>query len=336
MLTSSLPREMQYLRASSFKLQVETLRPRQTEPLAANNGYGGIDARTDARYSNAVLVGGFIFVAGRIRQAFAAQHILTTLAVLDILEESWRWIVFNGPCKQSCCLFLYDDCLYWRDASRTNRERSLLLQFDMALEECCETDFIGLDPGPSQYSTCGFLERRKQAVIFGGLKASTLQNDVILLEMPHKKWITPTIKGKPPIPRWQHSCCVHNDAFYVFGGWSQNRRLTDINILRFEPVSRSCGVWSSPVRIGFEGISSCALAPIGSLLLILGGRSDTVHDTYPCFDTLSKSFVGIQKRGTTDLDYGLAAVTVDDGKSVILIGCSAGLDSIQRATLLDL
>ena len=41
-------------------------------------------------------------------------------------------------------------------------------------------------------------------------------------------WTELPCKGTPPSPRYFHSCCIHGNKLYTYGGYSGNERLADM------------------------------------------------------------------------------------------------------------
>lgn len=326
---------MPEFQTSNFELRVERKQPLQEEPLSANIGYDGALPQTNARYSSTELVGGFIFVVGRLRRAFVRGKRIATVAVLDIAKNSWRWIVLAGPSTEAGAMFLYDDSLFWRGGSRSGTTG--LLRFDLALESWTPVDCIGVEPAAFEHGSAGYLEKINLLVSFGGSLNGVNTNNVYLLQMPQRLRIRPKIKGRKPQRRWQHASCVSNGEFYVYGGWSEQGRLSDIFRLRVDSANRCTWSCTNTGEETIGRISSSGLAPLGNFILIAGGvKSGQPPDPYYLYDTKSQEFLKVQTTPITSLSsrpgFGVCSVALND-KTAILLGGRRSLEWIQRVSL---
>ena len=55
------------------------------------------------------------------------------------------------------------------------------------------------------------------------------------------RWTNPSVTGKEPLPRANHSSAVVADRLFIFGGWDGKRRLNDIHVLHAPTLT-----WSAP------------------------------------------------------------------------------------------
>ena len=91
---------------------------------------------------------------------------------------------------------------------------------------------VGAIPSPRGGHSMVVDELRNRLILFGGMTTGQLcLNDLACLSFDEEIdeltdqvvdrgiWTTIPSYGKPPSPRWCHSCCLVNDNMVIFGGW---------------------------------------------------------------------------------------------------------------------
>ena len=274
-------------------------------------------ANTYAKYSNAILVGGFIFIGGHV----AHFQKTSVLPVLDVRQETWRFIPCEGAFGQDAGLFLYDDSFYSLGSRDYRKVRSgKVSRFDLAENEWSICHTTGEGPGSRSFFVGHFLESFNRYVVFGGDRNSR-KNGAFLLDMPLCRWLKASAKGSPPQGRVKAGSCVYKGVIYIFGGLTNGVRVNDG--LHLLTVGRGKSVtWSTPRTnaIGFGPRSSFTFFPFGGVLLMCGGFPGLNTRKISSYDPDRQDFrdVEIEPKLLRLFGFGACHSPIDNGASAAL------------------
>lgn len=333
---------------SSLRLQVERIQTTERSPFADVSEYGKyLYMQTSYKHLKAERVGSHIYVFGKIRKAGYVVHsdfIRVTIAVLDVPEARWRWIVVTGPGHPGACTFLYEDGIYWYGSSddpELEGRTQTLFRLDLVSEEFCGIVDAGENPDRRIYATGSYFERRKQFIVFGGsiqgITPDRLVGDVKILNMPEKVWSKPIIKGRTPSPRAKHSASIYGNVLYVYGGVLKRGR-GDFGIYLLHLQSASRARWSRP-KTNYRYLrphlrDSLSMLQFGNLIFLCKGNGQEEQTSY-CFDKVKSEFQRVEGDETSQqIRFAHAAVSWDSGKSFIFLGGDMhGLDCYYKGRL---
>ena len=316
------------LPSSGLVYQVDRIEPKQPVSFKTKRGYSDYEStNTNFRYLRAEAVGSYIYVFGELRRTRSvngANAEKVTVAVLDVVKSSWRWLVLQGPGTEGASTFLYQDCIYWYGSTWNATLRQIecvLFKLDLVSEEYKQVIQRGVTPKSRTFATTVYFERRKQMVLFGGTASNYKKvNDVLVLNMPEKVWSIPEIKGVKPSPRCKHAACNYGEVMYVYGGLLYTGFLDHgMYLLHFE--TGNSARWSRPKTNAhlFGRLYAFSMLPIGKMLLLCNGKYRQ-HSIY-CFDTTRNLFMNAESNITSkEIDLGHAAVSWDNGKSIMVLG----------------
>lgn len=134
----------------------------------------------------------------------------------------------------------------------------------------------GEKPGPRDSHSAVLVGHKM--IVFGGTNGFKKVNDIHILDLFTKEWVSPKCEGTPPSPRESHTATlVGGERLVVFGGSGEGdaNYLNDLHILDFRTMR-----WSNPEVKGDLPVprdSHCTLS-VGNKLIVYGGDSgDQYH-----------------------------------------------------------
>ena len=279
-------------------------------------------------------------VAPLLRRRHMPQ--LTTVAILDLVDNEWRWLSVFGPSAQCGSLFLYDDSLFFYGANNWQLNEEGLSRFDLLLEEWSDFHCTGDYPGQRRGHSGHVLENRGAFFVFGGKRnigpVQHATNDVFFLNMASRVWTAPRVSGRAPVPRWKHGSCVCDNVFYCYGGHVMNGRATDGLFLLHLNIGHTLS-WSKPKTTGEEigPISSFTLTPLRHTLILAGGLTSAGDHDFSSYDTVTNSFkkLRVKRNGLlVEALFNHAACISNDGSTIMLFGGDIDLRNYLRVTML--
>ena len=300
----------------------------------------GLLLTTRLEYCVANRVGPFIYIAGLIGTQFDESGKWSSLmAVLDVTEQIWRWVPYEGCCESGSGVFLYGDSFYSFGPGDFKRIASgKLSRFDLVLGEWSYCHTVGEGPSPRKYFSGDLLEELNRYVVFGGWDIrlnNEDSNDVFILDIPQFRWTKAIIGGTPAPGRSQHGSCVHNGVIYVYGGWRQGARRNDGLFLLH--VGRGPKVtWSSPRTNALElgPRSSFVFIPVGRVLVLCGGMTNQGVAGLAYYDLDLQEFKTVHVKLEVRYSYGSAAcgAHIQNGQSFVIFNSK---EALSRMTLVS-
>lgn len=108
-------------------------------------------------------------------------------------------------------------------------------------------------------------------LIFGGANSSRRFNDVQLFDTVDHHWTKPSVRGRPPAPRYYHCACLARGSLLILGGSDGAANLADLHALNTESWS-----WSQPLTNGSPPSPRCGHSGtlVNKLLFVIGGVGD--------------------------------------------------------------
>ena len=282
---------------------------------------GGYHFSTQVSCACSEVVGGRIYVTGRLLKFEQNGKTMSVVAVLDIAKHRWRWVPLEGPGSAGSRMFLYEDSIFlfglvnWRNV-RSNS----LSRLDLQLEEWSTYPCAGKHPSPRSFFSGHFIEERGQFLLFGGKRLRLFLNDLALLDMSQRSWIKPRMKGRPPSPRYDQGSCVHKGVFYLYGGvTARGMAARELFILEF--ASRNKVTWSCPKTNAATTVGTlCAftMSSFGNVLLLCGGVRGYGANKIAQYDPDTERFSTFDVKGAKQIGSSHWASSVNHGRTLVL------------------
>jgi hypothetical protein len=104
---------------------------------------------------------------------------------------------------------------------------------------------VGSHPPPCQRSLHSSALMKDNIYIFGGYDGTSRVNDFYSFDCNSRSWsIVIHLSGQPPSPRDRHISVVHEDTFYVFGGFDGRSRVNDLH-----GYDTACRMWRPIIAV---------------------------------------------------------------------------------------
>ncbi|KAL4202697.1 hypothetical protein AMTRI_Chr02g264920 [Amborella trichopoda] len=182
----------------------------------------------------------------------------------------------------------------------------------------------------------------KAASVENGSHSETQDKDVVLEGLGsvgiYDQWVSPSVSGQRPKPRYEHGAAIVQDEMYIFGGNHNGRYLNDLQVLDLKTL-----MWSKvEAKFATESQESpmtlppCAghsLIAWGNKLISIAGHSKDPSETVTVreFDIQTSTWSFLKTYGKAPVSRG--------GQSVTLVGSSLvifGGEDPKRSLLNDL
>lgn len=238
-------------------------------------------ARSDITYHTSTLVGGRVFMIGRLS---ATNHSRQTnnCCYFDVAKLEWVWLEVLGPAFGGHQAILVDDAIFLYGNGTTAAQ---------AKERLWKLDLVGLEwttvvlktplPVSQKGCACAFVEDSRELVSFGGFSPNGFTDVLLFLHVDTMNWYRPKQTGAVPCARSAHATCSvstqEETTVFIYGGFNEDMYFNDLYMLH---VRAGACRWSKPqVHDVCPPVAYPSITYVDGRVFLFGGFNSDLDDT---------------------------------------------------------